>query len=188
MCSRSSSSGGSVDPEWLIVGRAGKPHGVHGDVLVDIITDFPERLTDGVRFGLGADDGPVSFHEVFRARYHKGRWLLSVRGIRSRTEIEPWQGQYLYLPEQALEDLPEGYFYEHHLTGLECVSVSGEALGTVSGVEPGPGQSRLIVRRGRRDFLVPYVPEIVRSVDLERRRIVLEPPSGLLDDEAVTAG
>ena len=66
------------DRSWLIVGRAAKPHGVHGDVLVEIITDFPERLTDGVRFGLGGGDEPTEFFEVHRVRFHQGRWLLSV--------------------------------------------------------------------------------------------------------------
>ena len=189
MCSRSSNSEPAADREWLIVGRVGKPHGVHGDVLVDITTDFPERLTDGLRFGLGQADGPTEFHETFRVRYHKGCWLLSVAGLRDRTTVETWRGRFLFLPALALEELPEGYYYEHHLAGLECVSTAGEALGTITAVDPGAGgQTRLVVRRGHRDFLVPYVPEIVREVDLERRRVVLDPPPGLLDDDAVIAG
>lgn len=188
MCSRSSSNGPATEPEWLIVGRVGKPHGVHGDVLVDIVTDFPERLTDGLRFGLGGESGPTEFHEVFRVRYHKRRWLLSVAGLRDRTTIEAWRGKFLFLPALALEELPEGYHYEHHLVGLDCVGVDGESLGTVTGVDPGAGgQRRLVVRRDHREFLVPYVPEIVREVDLERRRVVLTPPRGLLDDDAVIA-
>ena len=124
------------DRGWLIVGRAGKPHGVQGDLLVEIITDFPERLTDGVRFGLGDDSGPSEFFLVHRVRYHKGRWLLSVKDIRDRDDIGEWRGRFLYLPEQALENLPEGYYYEHHLTGLECRSPGGEMLGQVTGFDP----------------------------------------------------
>lgn len=176
-----------TESEWLIVGRVGKPHGVHGDVLVNILTDFPERLTDGVKFGLGGDDGPTEFYRVFRVRYHKRRWLLSVKGTRSRSSIESWRGRFVFLPEQRLEDLPEGYYYEHHLLGLACVSTSGESLGEIVGVDPEGGQTRLVVRIDRRDFLVPYVPEIVRDVDLDGRKIVLDPPRGLLDDDAVIA-
>jgi 16S rRNA processing protein RimM len=172
---------------WLIVGRAGKPHGVHGDLLVDIITDFPERLTDGVRFGLGDGSEPEHFFETHRVRYHKGRWLLSVRDIRERETVEGWRGRYLYLPEQALEDLPDGYYYEHHLTGLECRTPAGEAIGRVTGLDPGEGQSRLVVRRDDREFLVPYVPEIVREVDLEGGFVIVDAPLGLLDDGAIEA-
>jgi len=175
------------DGGWLIVGRAGKPHGVHGDLLVEIITNFPERLTDGVRFGLGDDSEPSEFYRAHRVRFHKGRWLLSVKDIRDRDVVGEWRGRYLYLPEQALEDLPEGYYYEHHLTGLECRSPSGEDLGKVTGLDPGEGQSRLTVRRGEREFLVPYVPEIVREVNLDGGFVIIDAPAGLLDDDAVEA-
>jgi 16S rRNA processing protein RimM len=174
-------------PQWLIIGRVGKPHGVHGDVLVDIMTDFPERLTDGVEFGLGDETGPAESLKAFRVRYHRGRWLLSVVGIRDREIVEGWRGRYIFLPEQSLDELPEGYFYEHHLVGLSAVSTSGDPLGTITGIDPGGAQSLLVVRRDRREFLVPYVPEIVREVDLEGGRIVLDPPRGLLDDDAVVA-
>jgi 16S rRNA processing protein RimM len=173
--------------KWLIVGRAGKPHGVHGDILVEILTDFPERLADGVRFGLGSD-GPTEFHQAHRVRFHKGRWLLSVHGIRDRETIQSWRGRYLFMPEQALEELPEGYYYEHHLVGAECRSPEGTVLGRVTGLDPGVGQSRLVVRlENGRERLVPFVPEIVREVDLGSRVIVVDAPPGLLDDDAVEA-
>ncbi len=173
--------------EWLVVGVVSKPHGVHGDLVVDILTDFPERLAAGVRFGLGPDGdrGPTEHHEAFAVRVHRGSWLLSVVGMRRREEVEGWRGRYVFLPEQSLDELPEGYYYEHHLTGLECRSPAGELLGTVVGIDPsGGGQTRLVVRRGQREFLVPYVPEIVPAVDLEGRVVTVEPIPGLLDDDA----
>jgi len=181
------SPGEGDDRSWLIVGRAAKPHGVHGDILVEIITDFPERLTDGVKFGLGGDSEPTEFFEVHRVRFHQGRWLLSVVGIRDREAIGAWRGRYLWLPEQSLDELPEGYYYEHHLVGLECRSPEGDVLGEVTGLDPGEGQSRLIIRRGTREFLVPYVPEIVSEVNLEGGHVVIDAPRGLLDDDAIDA-
>jgi 16S rRNA processing protein RimM len=176
----------NTDREWLIVGRVIKPHGVHGDLTVEVITDFPERLTDGTTFGLGNDAGPEAFHEVFRIRFHKRRWLLSVKDVRDRETAESWRGRYLFLPEQSLDDLPEGFYYEHHMVGLECRSAQGDSLGEVKGVDQGPGQRRLIIRRGKREFLVPYVPDIVRGVDLERGVVTLDAPPGLLDDHFTT--
>jgi 16S rRNA processing protein RimM len=172
---------------WLIVGRACKPHGIQGDLLVEIITDFPERLADGVRFGVGGETEPEEFFEVHRVRYHKGRWLLSVRGLRDREAVQEWRGKCLFLPEQAMDELPEGYYYEHHLTGLECRSPDGQVIGEVAGLDPGESQSRLIVRRGTRDFLVPYVPEIVSEVSVEQGYVIIDAPAGLLDDDADTA-
>ena len=180
-------SSGDDGRDWLIVGRAGKPHGVHGDLLVEIITDFPERMTDGVRFGVGDESHPDEFFEVHRVRLHKGRWLLSIRGIREREVVEDWRGRFLFLPEQALEDLPEGYYYEHHLTGLECRSPEGEVLGRVTGLDPGEGQSRLVINTGEGEALVPYVPEIVLEVNLDEGFVIIDAPAGLLDDDAIDA-
>jgi 16S rRNA processing protein RimM len=187
LCSRSSNSDTTAELGWLIVGRVGKPHGVHGDLLVDIMTDFPDRLVEDVEFGVGDETGPVAFHRVFRVRLHKGRWLLSVSGIRDRSAVEDWRGRFLFLPEQPLADLPEGYYYEHHLVGLTCVDRSGDSLGTVTGLDTDGGQIRLNVRIGRREHQIPYVPEIVLEVDLDRSRIVVDPPRGLLDDNAIIA-
>ena len=173
--------------DWLVVGLVRKPHGVHGDVLVEIVTDFPERLAEGVRFGLGPEEGPMTFHRVHDVRYHKGQWLLGVEGIRQRDAVEEWRGLYLFLPEQSLDELPEGYYYEHHLVGLRCLSPEGEPLGEVTGMENEGPQARLVVRRGKREFLVPYVPQIVTGVDLEAGTLTIDAPRGLLDDDAVEA-
>jgi 16S rRNA processing protein RimM len=173
--------------EWLAVGVVRKPHGVHGDVLVDVLTDFPERLAEGVRFGLGEQTGPEAFYETFRVRYHKGEWLLAVKGVKERCLVESWRGRYLFLPEQTLEELPEGYYYEHHIVGLHCLSPEGQPLGEVLGLDGSGGQTRIVVRRGDRDFLVPWVPAIVKGVDIEARVVTLDPPPGLLDDDAVFA-
>lgn len=170
-----------------MVGRVVKPHGIHGDLLVDIITDFPERVHDGVRIGVGENDTQLEIHETHRVRYHKGRWLLSIKGIRDRAAAEPFRGAYLFLPEQSLDQLPEGYYYEHHLVGLQCRAEDGTVYGEVIGLDPGVGQTRLLVRRGRREYLVPYVPEIVREVDVDGGFVLIDPPPGLLDDDSVTA-
>jgi 16S rRNA processing protein RimM len=108
-------------------------------------------------------------------------------GIRNRDEVEDWRRLYLFLPEQQLDELPEGYYYEHHLVGLECVNRDGDALGTITAMEDSGGQTRVVVRRERREFLVPWVPAIVVEVRLDDGRVVLDPPRGLLDDDAVMA-
>jgi 16S rRNA processing protein RimM len=174
------------DERWLVVGRVVKPHGIHGDLIVEIITDFPERMHAGVTFAVGAE-APETKHEVFRIRYHKRKWLLSVRALRDRDMAERWRDRLLFLPEQSLDELPEGFYYEHHLVGLACRSPEDRDLGEVTGVDQGPGQRRLIVRRGHREFLVPYVPEIVREVRLDEGVVVVDAPPGLLDDQYETA-
>ncbi len=183
MVSNRSAEGASAD--WLIAGVVGKPHGVHGDILVDIRTDFPERMAEGTRFGLGPETGPESFFETFQVRHHKGRWLISIRDVRDRNVVEAWRGMFLFLPEQSADELPEGFYYEHQLQGLKCFSPDGDELGVVVGVDSESAQPRLVVQRDREEYLVPYVPELVTNVDLEGKRIVIDAPPGLLDDDSV---
>ncbi len=171
--------------EWLIVGSVIKPHGVHGDAIVEIITDFPERMGEGVTFGLGSSDGPEKLAEVHKVRLHKGRWLLSIKGIRDRESIDELRGKFLFLPEQSKQDLPDGYFYEHQLIGLKCCSESGEKLGEITGLDIGPGQTRLIVVLKNLEYLVPWVPEIGTKLDLNTGVLTIDPPPGLLGDEAL---
>ncbi|MEN8162501.1 MAG: ribosome maturation factor RimM [Acidobacteriota bacterium] len=182
-----SSENSAAATQWLIVGRVGKPHGVHGGVLVEIITDFPERMVAGLEVGLGPEEGPERTIAVHGVRYHRGRWLIDWVGIRSRDEIESWRGLFIFLPEQSLDQLPDGYYYEHHLVGLECRSPDGKVLGTITGLDLDPGQIRAIVRRGTREYLVPWVPEIVKNVDLDGGVVTFDPPRGLLDDDAEMA-
>ena len=183
----SSAGKSTAAPQWLIVGRVGKPHGVRGGLLVEIMTDFPERMTAGLEVGLGPEDGPEKKLGVHSVRYHRGRWLIEWVGIRSRDEVEDWRGQYLFLPEQSLDELPEGYYYEHHLVGLRCRSIEGEDLGEITGLDLDPSQIRAIVKRETREFLVPWVPAIVCNVDLDEGVVTLDPPRGLLDDDAEMA-
>ena len=83
--------------------------------------------------------------------------------------------------------MPEGYYYEHDLVGLQCRSASGEPLGEVRALDLSGGQTRLVVRRGDRELLVPWVPAIVTAVDLAAKVVILDPPPGLFDDDAVMA-
>ncbi len=171
---------------WLAVGRIRRPHGVHGEVVVDIETDFPERMSPGVRVGLGGEgEEPGRFLEVEQVRLHKGAWLLGLAGFADRTAVEPLRNLWVFLPPQERSALPENYYYEHELRGLTCVDSGGRALGRVGGLVPGGGGSLLRVEAGGHEVLVPFTSPIVVNVDLEHGVVVLDPPAGLFGDDAL---
>jgi 16S rRNA processing protein RimM len=169
--------------EWLAVGRVRKPHGVHGELLAEILTDFPERVAPGVELGIGQP--PERSLTVARVRLHKGAWLLTLEGVETREAAEALRDAWLSLPEQARDELPTGYFYEHELAGLSCVDRSGHPLGEVTGVSDVGGGALLVVRTDAGEVLVPFRPALVVEVDLGARRVVLDPPKGLFDDDAL---
>jgi 16S rRNA processing protein RimM len=168
----------------LAVGRVRRPHGVHGEVLVDVETDFPDRLVAGTDIGLGLTT-PSFWMRVLRVRLHKNCWLLTVQGVRSRDEVEGWRDHWVFLPEQDRSSLPDNYYYEHELAGLNCVSLEGDSLGRVRGLAEAGGGALLNVETARGDVLVPFRSPIVVSVRLAAREVVLDPPAGLFDDDAL---
>lgn len=170
---------------WLAVGRIRRPHGVHGDVVADVETDFPERVAAGTRLAIGLVE-PERFLDVHQVRWHKGAWLLSFVGLRSLEEVEPLRGHWLFLPERPRSELPEHYYYEHELIGCRCVAPGGTALGQVVALTPGGSGMLLEVHTAdAREVLVPFVSPLVVGVDLASRTIVLDPPEGLFSGDAL---
>ncbi len=174
----------SPEATWLAVGRVRRPHGLHGEITAEILTDFPERIADGVEIGLG-HDAPEFKKVVYHVRLHKGDWLLSFVDLRTLEEVEGWRGLYVFLPPQERTQLPPTYYYEHELVGCTCAHVDGTELGTVSGLQDGPGASLLVVATAAGEVLVPFKSPTVVRVDLGAGTVVLDPPRGLFDGDAL---
>ncbi|WP_043634909.1 ribosome maturation factor RimM [Nonomuraea candida] len=164
----------------LVVGRIGRPHGVRGDVTVEVRTDDPElRFAAGTAIATDpADRGPLV---VAGRRWHKGMLLVSFEGVADRDAAEELRGTMLVIDSAEVtppEDPDE--FHDHQLIGLAVQTVAGEPVGEVEDVLH-HGQDLLVVRRkGQEDALIPFVKALVPEVDLEGGRLVVDPPEGLL--------
>lgn len=166
----------------LVVGRIGKPHGIRGELTVEVRTDAPE-----IRFAPGsvlvtdpARVGPITVEAV---RWHSGRLLLRVVGVHDRTAAEGLRGVVLTadVPDDEVPDDPEEFF-DHQLRGLAVRTVEGVEVGVVDDVVHLPGQDLLGVRRpDGRETLVPFVAEMVPEIDVDAGYLVIDPPPGLLD-------
>jgi 16S rRNA processing protein RimM len=166
----------------VVVGRIGRPHGIRGEVTVEVRTDSPD-----VRFAPGsvlatepARLGPLT---VAAVRWHSGRLLLLVEGLHDRNGAEALRGAVLSA-EVDDADAPEDpeEFFDHQLRGLAVVTVTGAPIGTVDDVIHLPSQDLLSVRRGDgREVLVPFVAEIVPEIDVDAGRVVVDLPPGLLE-------
>ncbi len=170
----------------LLVGRIGKPHGIRGEVTIDVRTDEPER-----RFAVGAvlktepPRGSVvrpGTLTVARTRVHQGTWLVSFVDFTSRNDAEAARGTLLRVTVSA-DEVPEDpeEFYDHQLIGLAVVDTEGTPLGTLTAVAHGAAQDLLTVRTpDGRDALVPFVAALVPEVDLAGGRLVVADRPGLV--------
>jgi 16S rRNA processing protein RimM len=162
-----------------VVGRIGRPHGLRGEVAVQVRTDFPEqRFVVGAQ--LGGDGGRTLTVEAVRP--HGGALLVRFAGVADRAAAAQLSGLVLTADVAALPELDDpDEFYDHQLEGLAAVGPDGAALGTVREVVHAPASDLLVLATDHGEALVPFVREIVPEVDLAGGRVVLDPPPGLLD-------
>jgi 16S rRNA processing protein RimM len=162
-----------------VVGRIGRPHGLRGEVVVQVRTDFPEQ-----RFVVGAQLGGDGGHTftVEAVRPHSGALLVRFAGVSDRAAAAQLSGLVLTADVTALPELDDpDEFYDHQLEGLAAVGPDGATLGTVREVVHAPASDLLVLATDHGEALVPFVREIVPEVDLAGGRVVLDPPPGLLD-------
>jgi 16S rRNA processing protein RimM len=179
----SGASGAAITTE-LLVGIVARVHGLRGELVVDVHTDSPdERFEPGsVLTARRAGERDVVL-TVESSRPHSGRLLVRFAEVPDRTAAEDMRGARLLIHSDTLAppDDPDE-FHVHQLEGLRAELEDGTVVGTVREVVHGPGGELLVLARpDQPDALVPFVHEIVPTVDLDGARVVLTPPEGLLD-------
>lgn len=169
----------------VVVGRIGKPHGIRGEVTIDVRTDEPDRrFVPGATFRAQPPrDGSFARATltVERTRWHQSVLLATFAGLEDRNAAETARGVLLHaeIPADERPEDPEE-FYDHQLIGLAAHDVDGTHLGEVTGLTHG-AQDLLQVRTtdGRR-ALVPFVSALVPEVDLDGGRVVIADRPGLV--------
>nr|WP_202488783.1 ribosome maturation factor RimM [Streptomyces sp. SID5473] len=172
----------------MVVARIGRAHGIRGEVTVEVRTDEPElRLGPGAVLATDpASTGPLT---IETGRVHSGRLLLRFAGVNDRNGAEALRNTLLIAdvdPEETPEDPDE--YYDHQLVDLDVVLTDGTPVGRITEISHLPSQDLFIVERPDGDeVMIPFVEEIVTTIDLGEQRIVVDPPPGLLDDRAEIA-
>lgn len=174
----------------VVVGRIGKPHGVKGEVSVELRTDEPERRFAGETV-LATQQPPGTVSQppahpssltVRATRWHQSRLLVTFAEVTDRTSAEAARGL-LLVATVDLDDSPEDpeEFYDHQLIGFRVVTSEGEPVGELCEILHRPGQDLLGVRAADgRELLVPFVSQLVPEVDVPNGQIVVRDLPGLL--------
>ena len=175
------------EPAFLVVGYVSKPHGMRGELFVQLLTDNPDDLfIPGAILRPGDADGQepdphLSALRVVEARPFQKGWLVSFQGVDSRNAANFLRGRYLMVERERLPALAEGEVFYHQLLGMEVVTARGVRLGEISEVYELLPADLLEVHTEEGTVLVPFLDRIVRNVDVAGRRLVIDPPDGLLD-------
>lgn len=170
-----------ADTAFIHMGTLARPHGIKGEIRVDWYADSPELLKKP--FFLQAGGGPPRPASCAAVRFHKGRPLVLLEGVRDRTAAEGLRGVRILVRRADLPDLDEDEVYLHDILGLDVLEdATGRRLGVLEHVEFPNGQEVWSIRTDDdREILFPAVEEFIADFDLEAGFVRIAPPPGLLE-------
>lgn len=179
--------------DWLLVARLVRPHGRRGELIAEILTDFPERFHQRRRLYLippGAGSRPREV-ELENFWFLRSRIVLKFKGVESINEAEGLRGYEVAIPAAERAPLEEGAVYVSDLMGCRVMDLNagGTEIGEVADVDRGSSNTELLVvrRPGARageELLIPFVKEFLVEVDTDKREIRMRLPAGLLEINA----
>ena len=178
---------GRQDPRFLVVGHLNKPHGTKGELFVWPLTDHPEHFyTPGATLLLGNEgarepDPDLPPLRIVSARPFRSGYLVTFAGVRGRDDAELLRGRYLLAEIDSVQPLEEGELFYHQLLGMEVWTKDGRLLGEIVEVYELRPADLLEVQGPAGEILIPFLSHIVVETDSANRRMVIDPPEGLLD-------
>ncbi len=156
----------------LVIGRIVKPQGRIGEVLVEPLSNIPERFATLRQVILRRGANLSGTMDVTACWPHKGRFVLKLKGVDSITAAEAWRDHELLLAGEAPQ-LPAGTYYHHQLCGLRVQTADGADQGEVTGVLETTGTPVLVCRGAAGETLIPLAEPFIRAIDMDERRIVV---------------
>jgi 16S rRNA processing protein RimM len=172
-------------PAFLVVGKVRRPHGVKGEVVAEIYTDFPERLSPRRAIYLGEKHVRLV---IASQRQHNEGLLLGFEDVTTPEQAGRYRNQILSIAASDASELPEGAFYFHELLDLEVVDEAGNPLGRLTEIlETGANDVYVVTDSSGRELLLPAIPEVIMNVDLDTKIIEVRLLPGLVDEEGLNS-
>jgi 16S rRNA processing protein RimM len=170
------------EPEFLAVGKLRRPHGVRGEMLMSVWTDFPERLKPGINLYVGDQHKLLVVQDI---RWHRQDILIMFDSYEDRETIGSFRNQVLYVRVEDLPPLEEDEFYLHELIGLKVIREdNGDCLGSIADIlETGANDVYVVHTQKGTDVLIPAVDPVISEIDLENGEVRIRVIPGLLPDE-----
>lgn len=154
------------EPAFLAIGKLRRPHGVRGEIMMDVLTDFPERLKPGLQLFVGPDYIPLQLRSQ---RSHGQTLLMSFEGYNSPEKVGELRNQIVYATAFDLPELEEDEYYFHELLGLDVVAETGESLGKLTEIlETGANDVYVVQPDNGPEILLPATEEVILDIDLEQ--------------------
>lgn len=167
--------------ELVAIAKIVKPRGLKGEVVAEVLTDFPERF-DGLEevIGVFPDDKRVDL-KIKDFWFQRERVILLFDGYESVEIAEKLRGVEICIPESEATELKDDEYFDWQLEGCEVATIEGERIGVVVRLMRTGGTEILVVENNGKEYLIPFAESICTEVDIEGKRILVDPPEGLLE-------
>lgn len=180
MATQKSSGSPTGEPVYLAIGFLRRPHGVSGEIIMDLHTDFPERIQPGKKVYAGEKHEAVTFENV---RVHGDGVLVKLLGHDTPESVGRFRNQWVHVKASEVPPLPEGRHYKYELVGLSVIEDTGKTLGElVEILETGANDVYIVRNDAGKDLLLPAIPSVILNLDMKSRTMKVHLLDGLIED------
>ena len=165
----------------IAVGRITRSIGLKGELNVSLLTDTPQRFEKLKTVWIGIDESLAVKHTVTAVRVTRSAAVVKLKGVDSRTAGDSLRSQLVFIAAKDVVMPNKGSYFIHDIVGMSVETESGEPVGTVQEVMQLPANDVWVVVEGEKEFLIPAIKDVIRSVDVQRRKVVIRPLEGLLE-------
>lgn len=166
------------EPAFLVIGKLRAPHGLRGELLMEVITDFPERLHPGMQLYIGEEHRPVRLRS---RRGHARELLVGFDGFDTPESAGLFRNRLVFVSTAGLPSLPEGEYYHHELIGLNVVSDDDRQIGVVVEILDTAAHDIYVVRPADGgELLIPAIDPVIVEIDLPANRMTIHLLPGLI--------
>ena len=165
--------------DWIEAGAIVRPHGLKGEVVVDLARDLLEVVTESMKLRVTGRREGERVLTVERARNHKARKVVQFKGVSTVEDAEALRGWSVWLTREQIGPLEEDRWFVQDIVGIDVYTDGDEYLGKLAEVMHMPGNDVYVVRKGEKEILLPVIDDVIRSVDIDSGRMVIHLMEGL---------
>ena len=167
--------------ELVAIAKLAKPRGLRGEIVGDVLTDFPERFDDLNIVSVVYPNGEIVTGEIEKFWFQKGRIVLKFVGFDTVEAAETLRNCEICVPEAEAVELETDEYFDWELENCAVELIEGTRIGTVKEVMRTGGTEVLIVTGETKEYMIPFAETICVEVDVENKLIKVDAPEGLLD-------
>ena len=168
----------SGEPLYLSVGFLRRPHGLQGEIIMDLHTDFPERMKSGRKLFVGDEHKPMTLTSV---RPHQSGLLVKFKGVETQEDAGKFRNQWVYIKAKDAPPLPAGQMYQYELIGFEVVDEQDTLLGELVEIIETSANDVYIVRNDSgKEILLPAIPSVILDLGADSRTMRVHLLEGLI--------